>query len=157
MSSSFKFVALPAELFTHIHTLSDSELKAMGAYKVVADEAASFPCRVSLTDAEVGETLISLNYVHHVVETPYRSSGPIFVRPGAETARPEVGAVPVMFNHRLLSLRSYSSSGIMVDSTVIQGKEIRQAIENFFSNQSVDYIDVHNARPGCYNCRVVRA
>ncbi len=157
MSSSFRFVALPAELFARMHLLSDAELQAMGAYKVVADEAGSFPCRVSLTDAEVGETLISLNYVHHDVETPYRSSGPIFVRPGAETARPEVGEVPVMFNHRLLSLRSYASSGIMVDSTVIQGDETAPTIKNMFSDPSVDYIHVHNARPGCFNCRVERS
>ncbi len=129
----------------------------MGAVRTVVDEELSYPCRVSLEDAAVGETVLSLPFVHHDVDTPYRSSGPIFVRPEAETARPEVGEVPVMFNHRLLSLRAYDSPGFMVDSTVIQGDEIGATIQRLFADPSVEYIHVHNARPGCFNCRVERA
>ena len=53
------------------------------------------PCRVSLVDAAVGETVLLLPYEHQAAPgSPYRSSGAIFVRQGAEQAQPGVNEVP---------------------------------------------------------------
>ena len=47
----------------------------------------SFPCRVSLTDREIGERVLLLNHVSHDVANPYRASHAIFVAEGAGKQR----------------------------------------------------------------------
>ena len=157
MSELFQFIALPSELFAPLFAQSDDELKGVGVRRVAVDEKPGFPCRVSLADAEVGETVLLVPYTHHDVSSPYRGSGPIFVRAGAPTANPAVNEVPVMFRHRLLSIRAYDRAAMMVGAEVTQGTELEAAIGRLFTNQGVSYLHIHNAGPGCYNCRVVRA
>lgn len=61
-----------------------------------------------------------------------------------------------MFNHRLLSLRAYDKSGMMLDANVINGTELKENIMEMFKNINIEYLQIHNARPGCFNCSVVR-
>jgi hypothetical protein len=157
MSSSFRFVALPSGQFEPLFRRSDAELQAVGARRMTADEKPGFPCRVSLADADVGETVLLLPFTHHDVSSPYRASGPIFVRRGAATAAPAAGEIPAMFRHRLLSVRGYDAEAMLVDAEVVNGTELEDAIRRLFANDGVSYLHVHNARPGCYNCKVVRA
>ena len=157
MSHAFQFVALPAEPFASLFHHSDQQLGAAGARRMIADEKPGFPCRVSLVDAEVGETVLLLPFTHHDVCSPYRASGPIFVRKDARTATPGVGEVPALLAQRLLSVRAYDKAAMMVGSEVIEGTELESAIRRLFGDDCVSYLHVHNARPGCYNCRVVRA
>lgn len=157
MSDSFQIVALPSERFEPLFRLGDEELRAMGSRRVVVDDTPGFPCRVSLVDAEVGETVLLLPFVHHDVSTPYRASGPIYVRPGATTAKPGVNEVPGMFRHRLLSLRAYDRAAMMVGAEVVHGKELEAAIGRLFGAPGTTYLHIHNAGPGCFNCRVNRA
>ena len=154
--NSFRFVALPAERFFPLFSQSDADLRAAGARRLIVDGKPGFPCRVSLADAEIGETVVLLPFFHHDVASPYRASGPIFVRQNASTASPAVGEVPLMFRHRLLSLRAYDSAAMMTNGEVVKGNEIEAAIERLFADQVVSYLHVHNAIPGCYNCRVDR-
>ena len=157
MSSSFQFIALPSERFAPLFGKSDARLQAVGARRMAVDEKPGFPCRVSLADAEVGETVLLLPFTHHDVSSPYRASGPIFVRQGAGTATPAAGEIPAMFRHRLLSLRGYDAEAMLVGADVVNGTELEDGIRQLFGNESVSYLHIHNARPGCYNCRVVRA
>ena len=157
MKSSFRLIALESEQFAPLFRQSDEELAATGARRMVVDEKPGFPCRVSLVDGEVGETVLLLNFLHHDVSSPYRASGPIFVRSSAGTATPAVGEIPVMFRHRLLSVRGYDRAAGMVAAEVVPGTNLEEAIERLFSNDRVRYLHIHNAGPGCYNCRVVRA
>jgi hypothetical protein len=124
---------------------------------VVVDEKPGYPCRVSLADAEVGETALLLPFTHHDVASPYRAGGPIYVRAGARTAQPALGEIPVMFRHRLLSVRAYDAAAMMIGADVVKGTELEAAIERQLANEKVRYLHLHNARPGCYNCCVVRA
>ena len=62
-----------------------------------------------------------------------------------------------MFKHRLLSIRAYDSAAMMVGAEVVDGSELADAIQRLFGNESMSYLHIHNARPGCYNCTVVRA
>lgn len=156
MNGAFRFVALPSERFATLFGRSDAELEAMGARRLVVDENPGFPCRVSLADAEVGETVLALPFTHHEVASPYRASGPIFVRRGVDTATPEVNEIPLMFKHRLLSLRGYGEDAMMVAAEVVDGSDLEAAIRGQFDTESVRYLHIHNARPGCYNCRVDR-
>ncbi len=157
MKNPFRFVALPAEQFAPLFDQSDAELQAAGARRLLVDEKPGFPCRVSLVDAEVGETVLLLPFTHHDVPTPYRASGPIFVRREARTAQPSVDEVPVMFRHRLLSIRAYDRAAMLVGAQVLPGAELEAAIQQLFANGTASYLHIHNAGPGCYNCSVVRA
>ena len=169
MSDSFQFIALPSEQFASLFGLSDTELQASGARRLIVDDKPGFPCRVSLADADVGETVILLPFTHHDVVSAYRGSGPIFVRRDARTATPAVGEIPAMFRHRLLSIRAYDAAAMMVGAEVAEGSERgdgeedadvlarKIAVRRLFANEEASYLHIHNARPGCYNCRVVRA
>jgi len=157
MNRSFQLLALRANEFVSLFNRTDAELHAIGARRMIVDQKPGYPCRVSLVDAEIGETVILLPFTHHNVSTPYRASGPIFVRRGAQTATPAAGEIPEMFRHRLLSMRAYDASAMMVAAVITKGTELEDAIDRLFADDAVQYLHVHNAQPGCYNCSVVRA
>jgi hypothetical protein len=156
MSTSFRLLALPSERFAPLFHQSDAELEAVGARRMIVDEKPGFPCRVSLADAEFGETVLLVQFTHHDVSSPYRASGPIFVREGATMANPGADEIPTMFRHRLLSIRGYNADAMMVSAEVVDGTDLEENIRRLFGDENVDYLHIHNARPGCYNCRVVR-
>jgi hypothetical protein len=70
---------------------------------------------------------------------------------------PAVGEIPLMFRHRLLSLRAYDQAAMLINAAVANGTELETTIGDLFRDPAVRYLHIHNARPGCYNCRVVRA
>ncbi len=156
-SQPFRLVALARETFTDLFDLSDEELTARGARRQRANAKPGYPCRVSLADAELGEEVILVHYQHHDVRSPYRAAGPIFVRAGAESATPAVGEIPPMLLARPLSIRAYDGDAMMVAAEVGEGDGVEAAIEQLFERDDVDYLHLHNAGPGCYNCRVERA
>lgn len=157
MSTDFRISALAAETFRPLFALDDDALRARGIRRAVADETPGFPCRVSLVDAEPGERLLLLPFTHHDVDSPYRGSGPIYVREGATTATPAVNEVPALLRPRLLSLRAYDRDGMMVGCEVLEGRDLEAGIDRLFAVPAAAYLHVHNARPGCFNCRVDRA
>jgi hypothetical protein len=112
---------------------------------------------VSLEDAKVGEELLLLTYEHHATPSPYRGSGPIFVRRGARQQRLPVGEIPNYVSCRLISVRAYDAAGMMVDALVCEGGTVRDAIERFFADNQVAYLQLHNAKQGCFSCQVDRA
>lgn len=154
MKNDFLVIPLDSSLFT---SLSHTELEEANAKWVEVDACPGFPCRVSLEDAKIGERVLALNYTHHKTNTPYRSSGPIFVRENAVTADTRVNEIPDMLRHRLLSLRGYSQDGLMLEAEVVEGMEVETCIHGIFQNARIEYIQIHNAKPGCFNCTVVRA
>ncbi|HEX5632066.1 MAG TPA: DUF1203 domain-containing protein [Gemmatimonadales bacterium] len=155
-TTTFQVTPLPAEMFAELATLSPAELEARGVRRVVADSKPGFPCRVSLRDAEPGEPLWLLHHVHHDVPGPYRASGPIYVREQAVTATPAPGEIPEMLRHRLLSLRAYDTHGMLLAAEVCDGSELEPVVTRLFADPIVAYVHAHNARPGCFNCRIDR-
>jgi len=153
---NFQVVALPREQFEPLFALDDAALRARGIERRI-DEEGGAPCRVSLEDAAPGETVYLLNHAHHDVASPYRASGPIFVRENVVTARLAPNELPKMLERRLLSLRAYDARAMLVTSEVVEGKRLREAIEAMFAQDEVAYLHVHNARPGCFNCAIERA
>lgn len=156
MSQAFRFRALAAEQFAPLFRQTDVELAALGTRRMVVTEQPGFPCRVSLVDGEVGETVILLPFMHHDADSPYRASGPIFVRAGAQTAEPGVNEIPAYLRHRLLSVRGYDVAGMMIAAEVVEGSDLEAVIGRLFADEATRYLDIHNAGPGCYNCRVER-
>jgi hypothetical protein len=155
--SSFRLVGLPAEPFERFFAMSPQELQAAGARRMLALEPNSAPCRVSLVDAEVGEELLLLPWEHQPAASPYRASGPIFVRRHARQAVLPAGVVPPYVTLRLMSVRAYDRDDMMVDATVCEGPATGEAILRMLEDDAVAYLHLHNARRGCYSCLVERA
>ncbi len=148
---------LPLPAFQSLFGLDDDALCERGIARVTAASKPGYPCRITLEDAEPGETLLLLNWRHLDADSPYRSDGPIFVRESA-TATCEVrNAIPEQQRSRLLSVRAYDADGWMHDADVIEGVELESLVEKFFADARIAYLHVHNARRGCYACRVDRA
>lgn len=148
---------LPLQPFQPLFGLDDAQLAARGIVRMVADSKPGFPCRVTLQDAEPGEPLLLLNWRHQDADTPYRSDGPIFVRESALETCVSRNTVPEQQRSRLLSVRAYDAAGWMLDADVLEGVDLETAIDRFFANPAIDYLHVHNARRGCYACRIDRA
>jgi len=153
----FRISALPLDAFTPLFALSDAELAARGMRRMIADSKPGYPCRVSLVDADVGERVLLLPYPHHSGPGPYRASGPIFAREAARQAQLGVNEIPESVRSRLLSVRGYDREGILVGADVTEGAALEATVSRLLSDARVDYLHLHNARAGCYSCRVDRA
>ena len=154
--STFRLVGLSADRFEPLFAMSDGELAALGARRVVADAPTGFPCRISLVDAEVGDELLLLPYEHLDARSPYRASGPVYVRARARRAVLEPGVVPPYVTRRLMSVRAYDTDDMMVAGEVCEGVEVHATLERLMGDDAVAYVHLHNARRGCFSCRVER-
>jgi len=153
---SFRISGLKFAQFAPLIGLSEAQLAARNVRRVVADRHPGFPCRVSLVDAQPGETLLLLNYEHLPVDSPYRARYAIYVRENACDAQLAVGEIPPVLAERLLSVRAFSADGMLLEADVAQGAGLAPAIERLLAPPAVAYLHVHNARPGCYAARVDR-
>lgn len=151
---SFRIRGLPAEQFQNLFRLSDVELGQRLARRMVAGDG-GYPCRISLTDAAPGDTVILLNYEHQRVATPFRSSHAIYVREGERTFD-AVDEVPQQLRKRILSLRGFDEHGMLRKAELIEGTKLESAIDALFAEPSVDYIHAHFAKPGCYAALIER-
>ena len=152
----FRITGLPLADFAALLQLDDDALRARGVQRVVADAPNAYPCRITLEDAAPGEELLLLSYAHLPARMPYASAGPIFIRRSAAATRTVINAVPEQQRRRLLSVRAYDPHDCMVDADVIEGTELEPLIRRFLATPEVSYLHVHNARRGCYACRVDR-
>lgn len=153
----FRITGLPAEHFAPLFALSAAELARRDAVRVVADgRVPGYPCRISLTDAQPGDTLLLVNYEHHPVASPYRMRFAVFVRDGEETYD-AVGAVPEQLRRRMLAVRAFDARAMMVGWELADGRDLEAAIGRLFADPRAAYLHVHFAAPGCYAARVERA
>jgi hypothetical protein len=152
----FRISGLSPEPFRHLYGLSNEELEREGVKRYVADKRPGFPDRIEMRDADIGQRLLLLNHVCQPADTPYRATHAIFIREGAEETYDRIDEVPQVMRIRLLSLRAYDSSDMMVDADVVDGREIETIIGRLFGNAQVAYIHAHNAKRGCYSGRIER-
>ena len=123
---------------------------------IIAESKPGYPCRVSLKEAEIGERILVVTYKYHDVDSPYQASGPIFIRENAETAKLKTNEIPEVLTERVLSVRAYNFDSEMIAAETTQGLGLSQTIRKQFLNGEVDYLQVHNANPGCFSCNVFR-
>ena len=154
---SFQIHSLPREDFADLFVLSDAELAEKNACRQIVQSKPGTPCRVSMADAEVGETVILLSYEHQPEKSPYKAAHAIFVREAAPQAELAVGEVPEVLRSRAISLRLFDSNHMMIDADVLQGDGLVDAITTAFQNTQVAYAHLHNAKPGCFAASVTRA
>jgi len=153
---AFQLIGIDHRQFEHLFDFSDEQLKEFDAVRRIATANTGFPCRVSLEDAQSGEELLLLPYAHMPVDSPYRASGPIFVRRGARQRILPIGEVPPYVTRRVISLRSYDAAHMMVDAAVCEGALVATELQRLLGNDDVSYIHLHNAKQGCFSCRVDR-
>ena len=146
---------LPVQPFQPLLGLDAAALQARGIVRQRVD-GPGFPCRITLQDAEPGETVLLLPWTHLDVDTPYRAGGPIFVRESAQATGIFANTIPEQQRSRLLSVRAYDACGWMRDADVTEGELLESLVERFFGDARIAYLQVHNARRGCYACRVDR-
>lgn len=154
---NFQIKPLPAEEFAHLFDLNDKELVAHRACRQIVTAKPGTPCRVSLEDAEVGETVILVNYTHQSQESPYQASHAVFVRENAKQATLAVNEVPQVIRSRLISLRFFDQHHMMIDAEVAQGDTVAAEISKAFENDEIAYAHLHIAKPGCFAASVHRA
>ena len=135
--------------------LSDEELASRGAVRMTVD-GSGFPCRVSLTDRAVGETVLLVNHVSHAVANPYRASHAIFVTEAEQEPAEYIDEVPPVFETRVLSLRGFDEDGMMVDAILTQAGEADAGIRRLFANPEIASIHAHNATRGCFSAKIGR-
>ena len=157
MLHPFRISGIDPAPYASLFAMSDAELARHGARRAIADASPGYPCRVGLVDAEVGDELLLLPYEHQPAASPYRASGPIFVRRGAGHRVLAVGEVPPYVTLRLMSVRAYDANDLMIDAAVCEGTEVAATMNRMFDDDAVAYIHLHNAKRGCFSCRVDRA
>jgi hypothetical protein len=156
-SMSFRITGLEPDTFQPLFGLSDAELTERGVKRYAVDKKPGFPDRIELRDAEPGESVLLLNYVHQPANSPYRASHAIFVIEGAKQRYDRIDEIPAVMRSRMLSLRAFDDEGMIVDADVVEGAQADGLVEKFLGKPAVSYIQAHYARFGCYAARIERA
>lgn len=154
--TTFQLTGVDHAQFAPLFELSDAALAQQRIVRCVANSDSGFPCRVSLEDAAAGDELLLLHYRHHPVNSPYRASGPIYVRRGQSRRVLAPGVVPDYVTRRLISVRAYDAEHMMIAADVHEGAAVARLLEQMFADSLVAYVHLHNARRGCFSCHVAR-
>ena len=154
---TYRITGLDPAPYRPLFGLSDDELSERGVVRMSVTEKPSFPCRVSLTDRDIGESVLLLNHVSHDVANPYRASHAIFVTEGADKVAKYVDEVPPVFEPRVLSLRGFNRDGMMAEALLTQPGEADAGIRKLFENPEIVTIHAHNAARGCFSAKIERA
>lgn len=157
MSNSFQIVGIDHVPFQDLFDLTDEQLAQRAMKRYFAEEHPGFPCRISLEDAQVGEEMLLLSNAHQPATSPYRASGPIFIKRGVEQRKLSLGEVPSYVTKRLMSVRAYDSKDNIVEASVCDGIAVGDELTKYFRSSDVAYIHLHNAKRGCFSCQVNRA
>jgi hypothetical protein len=141
--------------FEPLFGLSDEELAKHGAVRMTVSDP-TFPCRVSLTDRAIGETVLLVNHVSHDVANPYRATHAIFVTEAQQEPAEYVDRVPPVFETRVLSLRGFDKDGMMAEAILTQPGGAEDGIRRLFANPEIETIHAHNATRGCFSAKIER-
>jgi hypothetical protein len=153
---TYRITGLDPAPYKPLFGLSEHELAERGVVRMTVTEKPNFPCRVSLTDRDIGESVLLLNHVSHDVANAYRASHAIFVTEGAVEAAEFIDKVPPVFDARVLSLRGFNKEGMMADAILTQPGEADAGIRKLFSNPEIETIHAHNATRGCFSAKIER-
>ncbi len=154
---SFIISGLDPQEFKPLFGLSDEDLAERGVVRKTASAMPGFPCRVTLEDAEPGESVLLMNYESHKADTPYRSAYAIYVRENALAAPVFTNELPPVFKNRPIALRIFNTAGNLIGADMGVNDDLPVKIEKAFENPEASYIHAHNAMHGCFAAEVRRA
>ncbi len=153
---SYVVTGLAPDPFIPLFGLSDDALAERGALRRVVERKPGYPCRVTLEDAEPGDSVLLLNHESHAVATPFRSAYAIYVNETAREQRRLVGELPGVLTNRVIALRVFDGAGMLIGAELAQLGEVEPAIERAFARDGAAYLHAHNAAAGCYSARIDR-
>ena len=153
---TYRITGIDPAPYRHLHGLTDAGLAEHGAVRMTVTAKPGCPCRVSLTDRDIGDSMLLLNHVSHDVAGPYRASHAIFVTEGEAESAEFVDDVPPVFATRVLSLRGFDANGMMVDALLTQPGEADAGIRQLLADHAIEIIHAHNATRGCFAARIER-
>jgi hypothetical protein len=153
---TYRIEGLKTAAFEAFFSLSDEELLACGARRVVAGSEGAYPCRISLRDAEPGERLILVNHVSNDRPTPYRASHAIYVREHAVPPLPFRDEVPDFLDGRTLSLRGFDRDGMLCAARLAMPGEVHEGIAALLEAPTVAEVHAHSAAHGCFLAKIER-
>ena len=153
---SFIIKGLDGRAFCDLYGLTDNELREKGAIRIHVDEYPCYPDRITLRDIPVGETEILWNHTYLDTDSPYRGSHAIFIWEGQSQRGVYRDTIPEVMQKRMMSLRGFDGRDMLIEATIAQPGEVREHILSLFKNDQVDFILAHNARQGCFSCRIER-
>lgn len=152
---AYRIAGLAREEFEPLFGLGDDELAERNARRVRAEERGA-PCRISLEEAEAGESLLLLNHVSHDVATPFRTAYAIYVREGAGERPCYRDEVPPLLDRRTLGLSGFGTDGMLKGALLAMPGEADARIRELFAQPDIASIHAHNAAYGCFLARVER-
>ena len=152
----FIVTGLPVETFEPLFGLTDEALAEHTAVRVIAGEG-RYPCRVSLEDAQPGQSLLVLNYQHQDAASPYRSNYAIYVNEAARETRRLEGELPPVLRGRPIAVRAFDAAGMLVGAELALNDDVEAAIGRQFANPAAAYLHAHNAAHGCFAAQIDRA
>ena len=65
--------------------------------------------------------------------------------------------MPDQLRRRILSLRAFDESGMIVGAELVDGKALEGAVEQLLADRKAAYLHAHFAKFGCYAARIERA
>lgn len=154
---SFRIRGLDPHPFAHLFGAPESILAAHGAQRHAVTSKPSAPCRITLEDAEIGESVLLVSYEHQPAPTAYRQAGPIFLRERLTPGFDGRDAIPPALAVRPISLRGYDAAGAMAAAMLTPGAELKAAIAEMWAISDIAYAHAHYALRGCFAALVERA
>ena len=153
---SFVITGLAPQTFSHLFGLPEEVLSQQNIVRKTVDAKPGYPCRITLQDAEPGETVLLLNHESHPAATPYASRYAIFVRESAEAAQTYSDVLPPVFRNRPIALRLFSGEGMLTGADLGVNEALHDKIVAAFARPEVAYIHAHNAMHGCFVAEIRR-
>lgn len=151
---SFVITSLDPTEFQPLFGLPGDALAARSVVRKTADCKPGYPCRVTLQDAEPGETVLLFNYESHKAQTPYRSSYAIYVRDGAAEPATYENELPPVFQNRPIALRIFDGDGMLIGADMGMNGELKSKIEAALARPGAAYVHAHNAMHGCFAAEI---
>ena len=152
----YKIAGLPRDQFKPLFGLDDHQLALHNAIRVKADSDGGYPCRITLEDAKVGESLLLLNHVSLDGRTPFRTAYAIFVRETEREAPLFKDCIPPSLEGRALALRCFDGGGLLVSAELCEPGRVDDSIRRLFGRRDIDEIHAHNPVYGCFLARIER-
>ncbi|SPJ91040.1 uncharacterized protein FTOL_13442 [Fusarium torulosum] len=142
-----KYVPLPAPL----PPLGDHPIT------MTASNGLRAPCRRCLLDASPGDKVHLIGYDPFPLDsvTPYRGTYAIFVH--AHNCTPFSGAaLPDSQLERLQAARAFDENHMLMASEIVNASEFEKVVGEMLADRKASYVNVYNAKAGCFAVRVER-
>jgi len=148
----YKISGLRAEPFVHLFGQSDEYLKKHNAVRQTVERYPGYPDRISLCDIPAGETALLINHIYQPADTPYFGTHAIYIWEGCTQQGIYINELPEVMQGRTLSLRAYDEKHYLREADISEDNFADDLIVHFFTDPQISYIQIHNAKRGCYSC-----